>query len=103
MVSFPLLDSIILLVIALCYHSFPPKEINSMYGYRTVKSQKNIQNWQQANHLAAKIFLIFAIGLFAVSLLLYFINLSKYIHALFLLGLFSSIGFIYVYVEKKLK
>jgi uncharacterized membrane protein len=33
----------------------PPKEINDFYGYRTFRSMKNIELWNEANQLSAKI------------------------------------------------
>lgn len=37
---------------------FPPKKINSLYGYRTPSSMKNIENWNFAQKLSGKLLLI---------------------------------------------
>jgi len=56
-----------LAVVAVIYKIFPPKNINYLYGYRTPRSMKTINNWQIANKHSANIMLISMWTLFAVS------------------------------------
>lgn len=45
----------------------PPKEINSLYGYRTAMSMKNRRTWIFAHHYAGKIWLYSGIASLAVA------------------------------------
>lgn len=58
---------------------FPPKKIDSLYGYRTPRSMKNQENWDFAQKMAARTMIIFAfIFLFVQSVLTYI--LDHYLH-----------------------
>lgn len=50
----PQLIGIILLLAGSAHRCFPPKNINSVYGYRTAASMKNQQQWDEANCYSAK-------------------------------------------------
>lgn len=50
--------------------SFPPKEINSLYGYRTPRSKKNQANWDFANALSNRLLLLLSHGYLIIALLL---------------------------------
>jgi uncharacterized membrane protein len=91
---------LILLIIAILFKIFPPTKINSIYGYRTKKSKKNITNWKIANKYSANLLLFFTSSLFLISLFLYLLNLEfdNILIGLFLLSLVLMI----VLTEKKL-
>lgn len=66
----------LLFLLSVIFYFFPPKKINSFYGYRTGKSMKNQDIWDFANSFFLKQFLLYsAISLVAV-LVLTFINPS---------------------------
>ncbi|MBY8914348.1 SdpI family protein [Bacillus sp. YC2] len=44
---------------------FPPKSLNSVYGYRTRRSMSNGRQWKEGNHFSASLMIIF--GLFAAA------------------------------------
>ncbi|RVU01480.1 SdpI family protein [Mucilaginibacter limnophilus] len=50
----PQLIGIILLLAGGVQRCYPPKSINSLYGYRTPTSMKNQQQWTEANCYSAK-------------------------------------------------
>lgn len=56
----PNLIGLIFIVVGLIQMIFPPKKINSLYGYRTPRSMKNIEVWNFAQKLSAK--LLIALG-----------------------------------------
>ena len=96
-----ILISILLLIISIIVLLFPPKRINSFYGYRTTKSMKSIENWKISNHF-------FTIGVIIISsfnILFFYIlsslitNFGKYSFLLFLL--FEFVILIYL-TEKKI-
>ncbi len=43
-------------VIYLIAKKYPPKNINSFYGYRTNRSMKNVDTWQEANTYTNRLF-----------------------------------------------
>lgn len=66
---------IIVLMLALptIFYFFPPKKVNSVYGYRTLFSMLNQDTWTEANTYFNLKHLQFAIANFVVSLSLFFI------------------------------
>ncbi|MBT2572397.1 SdpI family protein [Bacillus sp. ISL-51] len=44
---------------------FPPRSINSVYGYRTRRSMSNGRQWQEGNRFSASLMII--LGLFAAA------------------------------------
>ena len=68
--------SSILLVFAFIFKFFPPKNMNSIYGYRTTKSRENKTNWKVANEYFANLMVVFMAPLFLASLMFYFFNVE---------------------------
>jgi uncharacterized membrane protein len=44
-IEMPLVTGAIFLIAGIITYLFPPKKINSFYGYRTSKSMRNHENW----------------------------------------------------------
>ncbi|MGG6229541.1 SdpI family protein [Tenacibaculum sp. SDUM215027] len=62
----------LLFLFSLIFHFFPPKKINSIYGYRTNKTMKNDTIWQFANTFFTKQFIKYsAVSLVAALILAY--------------------------------
>ncbi len=61
----------LLLIVALIWKFYPPKEINSLYGYRTTKSMKNKETWKFANMYASMWLVRLTALLFMIAILLY--------------------------------
>jgi len=65
----------LLFLLSIIFYFFPPKTINSFYGYRTNRTISNDGIWKFANTFFSKQFLIYAtISLFAAIL---FVAISK--------------------------
>ncbi len=92
---------LLLTLIAFYWKYFPPKKINSLYGYRTSTSMKSQENWKLANSYSAHFFLISMSMLLAVSLFLVWINFDATILLAVLLVI--TIVLMIVLTEKKLK
>ncbi|WP_196890031.1 SdpI family protein [Aureivirga sp. CE67] len=78
-ISILVFDFLIILIPLLLY-LFPPKEINFMYGYRTKRSVKNIENWRFSQKYFAKRWLFVPIIVILTQIVLYFtanIDLTK--------------------------
>ena len=50
----------LLFLLSILFYKFPPKKINSLYGYRTVKAMQNQQIWDFANGIFNKNLLIYS-------------------------------------------
>ncbi|WP_367754144.1 SdpI family protein [Flavobacterium sp. WC2430] len=99
--DYPISISILLLVISIIAYLFQPKKINSIYGYRTAKSKKNIENWKIANRFSAiGLIIISIINIIIFYLSSFFIhNIDDYIFTIILA--FEFVILIYL-TEKKL-
>ncbi|MFC5271831.1 SdpI family protein [Adhaeribacter terreus] len=49
---------LLLIFISLFFYLKPPRRINSLYGYRTARSMKNLENWHFANKISARYMLL---------------------------------------------
>jgi len=63
----------LLFFFSIVFYLFPPKKINSFYGYRTNKSMKNENIWLFANAFFNKTLLIYAAISFAFALFFVFV------------------------------
>ena len=50
----------LLFLLSIIFWKFPPKKINNLYGYRTVKAMQNKQIWDFANSVFNKNLLIYS-------------------------------------------
>lgn len=66
-----MISSLLLLVISVAFKQFPPKKINSFYGYRTNASMKNNKTWKFANNYAAMWMSRFSLMLCILSLIVW--------------------------------
>lgn len=51
----PHLIGVIFILAGLIQKRYPPKQINSLYGYRTTRSMKDQQNWDEGNRYSTKL------------------------------------------------
>mgnify|MGYP000153278846 CR=1 FL=1 len=83
----------LLFALSIIFYFFPPKKINSLYGYRTNRSMLNKDTWDFANSFCAKQFLMYS-GISFIAALV-FVYLSKEISwqpmALMILSLAVSV------------
>lgn len=69
MLSLPVILGAIFLLAGTLMLIFSPKKINYLYGYRTKKSMKNTENWNFAQKLSSKLFLICGIILLLTGII----------------------------------
>jgi|SRR6056297_537552 len=96
-----LLGPVLMLIIGLLYYFFPPKGINSVYGYRTPAAMKNERNWELSNKWASQLFLVLVMVLFLFCYLNYrnkYMGTADFFLLVFLIGM----GTIIAIVEFKL-
>jgi uncharacterized membrane protein len=53
--------AIALNILALVYKFFPPKSINTLYGFHTRSSMRNQDTWNEANTYASRLMLLLSI------------------------------------------
>ena len=69
---FNIVIAIIVLVIPLIMIYYPPKSINGLYGYRTLRSMENQKNWDLAQEYSAKLLLKFSVVTIVFQIVLIF-------------------------------
>lgn len=86
-----------------------PKEINSVFGYRTKKSMKNRETWEFAHKYFGKLWYIFGLVLLPISIIIMLFVIGQSEDTIGIIGagicaaqLFPSIGAIFV-TENALK
>lgn len=53
---------------------FPPRKINSIYGYRTRRSMQNADTWKEANRFSAKLLIGAGLGNACLGILLFYFD-----------------------------
>jgi uncharacterized membrane protein len=103
---------VIFILAGLIQKRFPPKEINSLYGYRTTLSMKNQQNWDEGNRYSTTLiikcgWILVITGIIITGLLILVPvgpearTLTKVI--LMLLGAFGTVIILFRATEKHLR
>ncbi len=69
-------SGIIFCLAAFLHKRFPPKQINSFYGYRTRKSMKNIELWNFAQSLSSKKMKNMSFHMIGLGLIMSFVKLE---------------------------
>ena len=99
-----ILIAIALNLLALFYKFFPPKKINTLYGYHMKSSMRNEDTWVEANYYAGRLLLLLSIFFLIASLvttnLMDFSARELVIYAVVLL---SSCAGIYYLTEMHMK
>jgi uncharacterized membrane protein len=67
LVLIPGLTGIIFTITALILFRFPPKKINWLYGYRTIKSMKSQDAWDFAQHYSSRLMLFSGLILLIIA------------------------------------
>jgi uncharacterized membrane protein len=90
-----------LFIVGLLFIMFPPKNINSFYGYRTTNSTRNLDTWKVANSYSAILMTIEGLVLAVIGLLTTFFNDNKAIETALGVGLILSSFIILVVATEK--
>jgi len=77
-----LISGIIFIVAGFIMFKFPPKKINSLYGYRTTNSMKNQEIWDFSQKYASKEMIKLGLLLFLSSLLSLFTNFDDRVNTI---------------------
>ncbi|MBC7439299.1 MAG: SdpI family protein [Flavobacterium sp.] len=100
----PFIMGIIFLVAGAIMYLFPPKNINSFYGYRTSKSMKNQETWTFAQKYSSVKAIQSSIFLLLISCLGFFITFeSTTQNIIVFVALAIVIFFMFFSTEKAIK
>ena len=69
LILIPLSAGIIFIIAGYVMYKFPPKAINSLYGYRTKSSMQSKAHWNFSQHYSSKAMMITGLLLACTSLL----------------------------------
>lgn len=95
---------IITLLVILITKLFPPKNINSLYGYRTANSMKNKVNWGFAQKYSTNLFLVLLSFLLFFQVIAYTIyGSTTFTECSIFAGLVLCIAIVLYQTERKLK
>ena len=72
----------VLFIVGLVFITFPPTKINSIYGYRTTNSRRNLDTWKVANKYSAELMMFEGLIIAAIGLITTFINDNRAIDSL---------------------
>jgi uncharacterized membrane protein len=104
----PMLLFFVFLSIGWYQSKYPPKSINSLYGYRTARSMKSQENWDYAQSMSARMMMAFAYylgsSLIAISMTAMYLGFPfESIIPMQLVLMVISLGIMLYRCEKKLE
>ena len=68
---------ITIILIGYLLFKYPPKNINYLIGYRSVKSMKNDKNWKFANQYCGKLLIKTGILMLIITIMLFILSYFK--------------------------
>ena len=102
--TIPLFGGILFFVTGFIMYLFPPKKINSLYGYRTAKSMENQEKWSFSQIYSSKEMMKLGCLLTICCLFSLFTNFDNFTNMITGLGLMILIVIIlFLRVEKAIK
>ena len=100
----PNIIGLIFILAGLIQMIFPPKKINSLYGYRTPKSMKNIKVWNFAQKLSSRILILMGCLLNLFGIIAVFLGLEEVLINSFEIGIMLLFALIlFFYTENAIK
>ncbi|MES2265239.1 MAG: SdpI family protein [Bacteroidota bacterium] len=108
----PHLIGLIFILAGMIQKHYPPKEINSLYGYRTKRSMKDQQNWDEGNKYSTQLLFKCGLVLFITGIIITagmaFLPISPELRTLIkviimLLGAVGTVIVLFTATEKHLK
>jgi len=100
---------VMMTIIGYVFLKYPPKEINSLYGYRTARSMRNVETWAYAHRMCGKIWikagpLLFVLVFFSKTFLKINEELLSLIHmGVLIFALLSTIFLVENMMKRKFR
>jgi len=100
----PNIIGLIFILAGLIQMIFPPKNINSFYGYRTHRSMKNIEVWNFSQKLSSKVLILIGFVLILFGIIALLSGLQEVIVNMVGIGLMILfLIFLFLYIESAIK
>ena len=93
-----LASGITFLIMGWIQRKYPPKSVNSFYGYRTSNSSKSQESWDFAQRYSADKIISSGLVVFLLSIIFYFIEL-EFVFSLMIGTIITMIPVIWVIVS----
>jgi len=104
LINITFFGGLILILAGLIMYKFPPKNINSLYGYRTSRSMENQKKWDFAQNYSTKEMMKLGFLLLISSLISKVTNFDNLTNMFIGLGLMIlSVIILFLRVEKAIK
>ena len=104
LINIPFSVGLIFLAVGFIMYKFPPKTINSLYGYRTSKSMENQDKWDFAQEYSSKETMRLGLLLSLSSVLGFITNFNNFTNMIIGLSLMFLMAIILIWrVEKAIK
>jgi len=95
---------VIFIAAGIFMYIFPPKKINSFYGYRTKQSMSSQEKWDFSQKFSAKLMMKSGGILFSIGLISLFLNVGETTSRHIVIGSLLTVTIHLIYTtEKKLK
>ncbi len=91
---------IVMIGLPIIFKLFPPKGINSIYGYRTCFSMLNEDTWQEANTYSTNMNLKISGFLTLIAIILFFVLPSMILVFILIISMLAS-RFLTIYLTSK--
>lgn len=78
----------VFMAIAIIFAIFRPKKMNGVFGYRTPRSKKSMENWNYAQKLSSSLLLVFTVPILLLTFLLEYLNVQLNVVLVFIIPAF---------------
>lgn len=103
-VEIPLFVSPVFILAGLALLFFPPKKINSFYGYRTKRSMAGQEAWDYAQSRSGRFLIYFSLAFICTSLIDRFVDVPQNPAVFVSLGpMISGLVILFLKMERELK
>lgn len=97
------ITALIFFLTGLILYKFPPKKINSLYGYRTRNSMRNQERWDFSQKYSGKIMMWSSFGMAFIGLTGLFMAFSESLQTIFSLSIvIITCVFLLIKTEKEI-
>lgn len=99
-----LILSLVFVLAGLIMAKYPPKKINPIYGYRTLRSMQSQEAWNYAQRVSSRRMVLSGIAGLLVFIAAWMLEFSEGIHAMLMIAtLILSLVYVVYNVERNLK
>jgi uncharacterized membrane protein len=99
-----LILSLVFVLAGLVMAKYPPKKINPIYGYRTLRSMQSQEAWKYAQRISSRRMILSGLAGLLVFIAAWMLEFSEGVHGTLMLAtLIISLAYVFYTVERNLK